>query len=136
MIVVFFLSFFQTFTPLLSAEIIRDNWIDFLQIFRDEREKKYSRRFLNFFSLNSFPVVRFLTQVNLRNGKDLNDKTLRNDRHMYLNNFKLFCLINPNFWFSHDVVQTLIFFLFLWNEYISIKPYIYHLYNGEKANKF
>lgn len=55
------------------------------------------------FFQNSFQVVRFLSrdketlpQLDLRNGKDLNNQSLWKDRHIYVDVFKLFCLIRRN----------------------------------------
>lgn len=82
-----FSFFFLSFFPFLSAKFLRDGWIDVPKIFRDGREWKYLEDFFFHYFKILFPVIHFLfrdqknlSQWNLRNGKDLNIKTLWDDR--------------------------------------------------------
>jgi hypothetical protein len=63
--------------------------------------------FSKFISGRPFPVPRrkSLSPRDLKNGKDLNNQTLWDDRPVYVDVFKLFCFVRRNFRSSPEALQ-------------------------------
>ena len=69
--------------------------------------KKYLIQFTLRTSVCPFPVPRQKTSFrqNLKNGNDLNNQTLWDDRPMYVHVLTLFCFIRRNFRLSQEIHQ-------------------------------
>lgn len=74
--------------PFLSAEFFINGWIEFSEIFKDDREYKYLKKFiLHFFKINFWSFVSYpetkkktLSPWDLKNGKNLSIQTLWGDK--------------------------------------------------------
>lgn len=97
----------------LSAELLRDDWMNFLEIsVMIENDNTSSHLFFsNFISCHRFPIPRHKLCLNeISETVDLNNQTFWNHRPLYVNFFELFCLSRPYFW-----------------SFFIIKPHICHL---------
>ena len=92
-----------------------------------------SRRFFHFFKIHflssvSCPATKSYGQWDLRNDKDLNLQTLRDDRPIVVDVFKLFCFVRRNFRSSPEALQKLCFYAFyLFNTELKYKYKRFHM---------
>ena len=110
-IIIFFCPFF--------VHKISQRWLDgFSWNFQDWQKIIISPGvFFHFFKIHflssvSCPATKSYGQWDLRNDKDLNIQTLRDDRPIVVDVFKLFCFVRRNFRSSPEALQKLCFYAF------------------------
>ena len=99
--------FFPIFCPQDISKMAGSIYFKFSGVIENDR---ISRRFFHFFKIDflssvSCPATKSLSHRDLRNDKDLNIQTLRDDRPIVVDVFKHFCFVRRNFWSSPGALQ-------------------------------